>query len=382
MIAAQVRPLFGEGGTMKPKTMLLAVVAVVCGLGAMWMTNRLLADKQKEAPAQEAKEKVLVAKAKIPSQTVFKDPDKFFEEKEMPVSAIPKLALRSTDKVKDKRLSRTLANEAYVFAEDLVNPETDGLGAVLPAGMRAVAIRVQPDSLVGGHVLPGSHVDVLCTVRSNDGSTTYTILENMEVLAIDLKHNRSPDDAPAMLGNTVTLAASPEDCNLLKMAAGNGELNLILRGIGDLKETKPKSINQKALQTPRQSQEGLTEVEIGIPSTGGARIPDLPPLEPGAPPIVAPPIVGAPIVAPPIDGPPIVTLPGTEPVQKEPAPEVFIMTITTGTNTEKVRFVRKPGDPWTTQRSEPTNPAAPPDKKPESQPTAPPLPGARTGNNS
>src|SRR5271168_1854936 len=108
---------------MKPRTMLLAVVAVVCGLAAMWMTNRLLADKQKEAPAQEAKEKVLVAKARVPSQTVFKDPEKYFEERDVAVSAIPRSALRSLDKLKDKRLSRTLAEGGYVAAEDLVNPD-------------------------------------------------------------------------------------------------------------------------------------------------------------------------------------------------------------------------------------------------------------------
>ncbi len=263
------------------------------------------------------------------------------------------------DKLKDKRLSRTLAEGAYVAAEDLVNPDTDGLGAVLPAGMRAVAIRVQPDALAGGHVLPKSHVDVLCTVRGNEGSTTYTILENMEVLAVDLKSGRTPDDAPAMLGNTVTLAATPEDCNLLKMAAGNGELNLVLRGIGDDKSTKPKSINQKALQNPHQFRDASGDSDPVVAGSGGTQIPVLPPVDPGV-----------------VPQPPV-TLPNVEPVKKEPELEVFIMTIMTGTNVEKVRFVRKPGDPWSAVGSDPANPASPPEKKPDDKPTAPPSTGVR-----
>jgi Flp pilus assembly protein CpaB len=373
---------------VKPKTMLLAVVAVVCGLAAMWMTNRLLADRQKEVPVVEAKEKVLVAKAKIPSQTLFKEPEKYFEEREVVVSAIPRSALRSVEKLKDKRLSRTLAEGGYVVPEDLVNPETDGLGAVLPAGMRAVTIRVQPDSLVGGWVIPKSHVDVLCTVRNNEGSSTYTILENMEVLAIDLKSNRSPDDPPAIMGTTVTLTATPEDCNLIKMAAGNGELNLVLRGIGDDRPTKPKASTQKALQNPRQLfRDASSEGDNTVVASGGQRIPDLPPIDQSQPLPVLPPGQGpAPLpgqTPPSGQQPPLgyVPLEGGDPTRKDPELEVFIMTIMNGTNIEKIRFVRKPGDPWTAVKGDPTNPASPPsDKTPEIKPnTAVPPVGAGNG---
>ena len=36
---------------MKPRTMILLVVAIVCGLAASYMTNRLLADKGTPPPA-------------------------------------------------------------------------------------------------------------------------------------------------------------------------------------------------------------------------------------------------------------------------------------------------------------------------------------------
>ena len=60
---------------MKPKTLILMVVAVGCGLAASYMTSKLLADRRQEAPVEE-KVDVLTAKIKVPQFTVIKEPDK------------------------------------------------------------------------------------------------------------------------------------------------------------------------------------------------------------------------------------------------------------------------------------------------------------------
>ena len=67
---------------MKPKTMILMVVAVVCGLAASYMTSRLLADKTPPPPA--ATVTVLVAKQKINAWTPIKNPEELFVAKEVP----------------------------------------------------------------------------------------------------------------------------------------------------------------------------------------------------------------------------------------------------------------------------------------------------------
>ena len=61
---------------MKPKTMILMVVAVVCGLAASYMTSRLLADKGTPPPV--ATVTVLVAKQKINAWTPIKNPEDLF----------------------------------------------------------------------------------------------------------------------------------------------------------------------------------------------------------------------------------------------------------------------------------------------------------------
>src|SRR3954464_13707202 len=87
-----------EVRVMKPKTMILMVVAVGCGLGASYMTSKLLADRQ-AAPAEELVP-VLMAKVKVPGWVPIKEPEQFFEVRMLPESAVSKSSLKSLDDVK------------------------------------------------------------------------------------------------------------------------------------------------------------------------------------------------------------------------------------------------------------------------------------------
>ena len=97
---------------MKPKTMILMVVAVGCGLAASYMTSKLLADRREPPPVEE-KIKILVSKTKVPKNTVLKDPEKYFEVRERNKADEPKEKY-FTDfaQLKDKRLKKDLKAEA------------------------------------------------------------------------------------------------------------------------------------------------------------------------------------------------------------------------------------------------------------------------------
>jgi pilus assembly protein CpaB len=307
-----------EKDAMKPKTMILAVVAIGCGLAASYMTSRLIAERNQQ-PEAEAKEKVLVAKTKIPAHTMFKEADlqKYFVEKELPVSAIPKKAIRNTSDLKDRRISRPLAEDSFVTVDDLVDAKNDGLAATLPPGMRAVAIRVNAESLAGGFVLPNSKVDVLSTIRVNDGSLTQTILQDMLVLAVDMKSSRSSDDAQAMLGTTVTLACWPEEAERLSAAANSGELRLTLRGVGDSEKKRLKGSRTGDIGKPLHVEETAGRDGPSEPTvTVGTTVPALPAL--------------------PKD--PQGTEEKVEPVRVEPDRKFHVMTIINGSQVEKARF--------------------------------------------
>lgn len=257
---------------MKPKTMILMVVAVGCGLGASYMTSRLLAERNNKQDS-EPTVPVLVAKSKVPAAQAIKD-EKLFEVKQFPQSVAPKRALGSFEEIKGQRLKLTLDEGKPVTQDDLVNKEQASLDYQLPPGMRAVAIKVTSESLVGGFVLPNTRVDVIHTTRGADASAKM-ILQNMLVLAVDTIDNRAGDQK-TILGQTITLAATPEEATRLSLASSNGELRLLLKSASDTTRTAAVEVKAEDLKraggqgsdggyesSPRQPSAALALPELG-----------------------------------------------------------------------------------------------------------------------
>lgn len=232
---------------MKPKTMILMVVAVGCGLGASYMTSKLLADRNK-APAQVPTVPVLVAKARVPAQQVIKDPEKFFEIKQYPQDLAPKKSLGDFAEVKDQRFKNFIEEGKAVGQDDLVNKDQSGLAEKLMPGQRATAIKVNQETLVAGFIHPGSRVDVICTLRGTDQSSKL-ILQNMLVMAVDQADVRNSEQK-TILGQTVTLATSQEEAMRLALAGSLGELRLTLRTPGDTDLINTLSVRASDLDKP------------------------------------------------------------------------------------------------------------------------------------
>jgi pilus assembly protein CpaB len=270
---------------MKSKTMILMVVAVVCGLAASYMTSRLLAERNTEKPAEEEKIKILVARQNLAQGTYVKEPEKLFDEKEFVRGEEPKKAAKTYDELRGKRLSKPVNAEQWVSVDDLLSKEQGGLGVAIPKGMRAMAIKVNIDTIVAGFVLPNSRVDVLNTVRQGDkDSYTQTILQNMLVLSVDQTKDRDPDKQ-SILGNTVTLAVTPEEAQTLSLAQQMGELRLVLRPFDDTDVVKigavhPDDVRRRKAVAPGQA--GSDEGQDGAKNLP-FKVPDVPPMGPNGP---------------------------------------------------------------------------------------------------
>lgn len=328
---------------MKPKTLILMVVAVGCGLVASVMTSRLIADRE-PSDSQEKRVKVVVAKAKVKAFDLIKEPEKFFIEKELPESAVPKKAVRSLEDVKDKRPLRPLPEESFVTTDDLASKDLNGLAATLRPGSRAVAIRVSPESLAGGFVLPASHVDILHTLRRNDDTRTSTLLQNMLILAVDMNPNADPE-RHAMLGNTVTVCATPLETQRLTLASGTGELRLTLRPLGEDKLIAIKSTSLEELTKPLSEEEATTtSTQPAAPTNLASLVPTLPSLpEPEKTPETKPVAV----------------------VPAEPVVKKHTLTLHQGEKYQQVTFIKGSGA-TTTEPAEPTPaPSNEPATKPE-----------------
>jgi pilus assembly protein CpaB len=233
---------------MKPKTMILMVVAVGCGLAASYMTSQLLADRNKPPPpvVEQEKVKILVAKRDLKIGELINDPRECFKEKLFLKGEEPAKALtdKDYDRLKDHRLVKPISTDQFVAAEDLLDKNQNSLAARLPPGMRAVGLRVDIHSIAGGFAsLPMSNVDIVSTLRRGDGdSVSQILLENVLVLAADDQAQRDPN-RPAMPASTVTVALNPQDAELVTLAQEMGSLRLILRGPGDTKAAKTKGVH-------------------------------------------------------------------------------------------------------------------------------------------
>ncbi len=357
---------------MKPKTMMLMVVAVGCGLAASYMTSRLLADRS-TTTVEEPKIKILVAKGKVPAWVLIKDPAKYFEEKDVAESAVPKKALKELKEVENQRLSQALTEGEYVLADKLVNAEQVGLLAKLPSGLRAIALKVNAEALAGGFILPGSRVDVVSTLRGGaNESVAKIIMQNMLVLAVDTNSTRDTQTT-SMLGSTVTLAATPEEAQRLSLAASMGELRLTLRTPDDTRIVRLPGSKWDDLGRPMHENRNKDD-DDGQQTASAPPVPPLPPLPPAPPP---PPPQTAPT-------PVVQKTPEVEPEAPAP-PKTHTMTVINGEYVQKAVFTLDPTEKvWTNGGLDRNGEDAPPRRlagpvlSPD-DPIAPPAGPARNG---
>lgn len=314
---------------MKPRTTILMVLAIGCGLAAAFMTNKLIAERNKESPDVE-KVTVLVAKKKIPAMTYIKTPADFFEMQEKSKNDVPRNVLNTLDDkdLKDGfRVSKPFSEGGFLTRDDLISKEMEGLAVKVPPGMRAVAVRVTAEVIVGGFILPGSRVDVLWTYRTTNSHVgALTILQNQLVLAVDTTAARNPESPQTILGATVTLAVKPEDAQKLSLAAVNGELKLSLRNVADDKQLQLPGTNPEDLARGSGSDEA--KKGDGTDESTGSAPPVVPPLPalPPSPMTPTTPTPMTPVVAKPVD---------PEPLRQK---KVHILRIEDGPHTQTHRF--------------------------------------------
>jgi len=237
---------------MKPKTMILMGVAITCGLGASYMTSRLLAER---GSGDQEKVAVLVAKKNLSMGDSIKVPDDLFEAKDFIRGTEPRNGIDNPDTLKGRVLKRSLRAGDFVTSDDLYgDKEGHGLWAMLPPGYRAMGIRVNMEEIAGGFAsLPLSRVDIINTVRRGDDKSTYAqvILEDVLVVAADTQTQRD-DQGRAMPANVVTVAVKPEDAMKVRLAGAMGQLSLVLRKLNDGSRVAESIITAESVRMNRK----------------------------------------------------------------------------------------------------------------------------------
>ncbi len=142
-----------------------------------------------------------------------------------------------------------------------------GLDALIETNYRAMSVQVDAVVGVAGFIRPGSHVDVLATLRElqvDRAAVPYsrTILQNAKVLAVDQTLTDTPGNE-AEIVSVVTLQVTPEEAQILTYGAAQGKLQLALRNPIDqefiaLRSTQPRDLMDEVITVKKARKKKVT----------------------------------------------------------------------------------------------------------------------------
>ncbi len=151
-----------------------------------------------------------------------------------PSGSVPEGAFLTREEAVGKLArSEIYADDVLTQAKFLDTKSPSVLSMLVPAGRRAISIKVNEVTGISGFVAPGSHVDLLLTVVGDNENPTKTriVLQDTEVLAI-AQSIEQRDSRPVVV-NTVTLNVTPREAETLTLASNEGALHLVLRNDRD-----------------------------------------------------------------------------------------------------------------------------------------------------
>jgi pilus assembly protein CpaB len=122
-----------------------------------------------------------------------------------------------------------------------------GVAAVISPNKRAMAVKVDKVKGVSGFIHVGNRVDVLvCMTRVNGYEykpVTKTVLQNILVLAVGSETESTDKKGKPAQVDVITLEVSPEEAEVLALAAAEGkQLQLALRNYSDKEEVKTRGV--------------------------------------------------------------------------------------------------------------------------------------------
>lgn len=207
--------------------------ALVAGLGTALIIARYL---ERTGTSPSPVTKIVVATTDLPLAAKIGPQDVRLED--WPKDHLPPgVATDPKELVGRILISRVLAGQPVLPPMLAAKNAGNGLAALIPPNMRAIAVRVDDVVGVAGFIHPDDRVDVLVTLRPNRPgaeTTSKVFMQNVKVLAVG-QEVETADRARlhATPATVATLLVSPSDAERLTLAAAEGRLILTLRSWTD-----------------------------------------------------------------------------------------------------------------------------------------------------
>lgn len=218
---------------MKKRPLLILAFALACGLLSAYLAREYLRAQVASATAGRPETTtVAVAARDLPGGSVLTAAD--VKMIEWPSGSPPPGYVAASNSLVGQGLVLPVkANEPFLTTK-LANASVSGLAGMIPAGMRAVSVKVDEVIAVAGFVTPGTRVDILVTMPSDGAQpgATKLVVQNLKVLASGQSYAPS-EEAEAKEASVITLLVTPEQAEVLTLASTEGRIQLALRNTLD-----------------------------------------------------------------------------------------------------------------------------------------------------
>ena len=189
-----------------------------------------------------------------------------------PRDQVPAGAVRNREDIVGMFSTAALsANQPILRTSVAVNSPSFGIGELLPAGHRAVTVKVDAISGVEGWARAGAHVDVLLTyIDPVDGiSKTRVAVEDAVVLSYGGNIDRKQDTLDGLstgqtIAATVTLAMPLQDSLKTQTATAMGQITLALRNSNDINASADVEFAATDWDGPKPKEKEETGVAKGF----------------------------------------------------------------------------------------------------------------------
>ena len=235
-----------------PRALVMIVVSVAIGLGAVVLASRWMSEQ-----ASVATTKIVVAANDIDLGTPLTP--EMLKLLDWPNGSVPQGAIKDI-KTLDSRVVKVSLQRGEPILDSKLAPlgTKGGLSAVIAEGKRAMTVRVNDVIGVAGFALPGNYVDIMVNTEDENvkaegknKNISKIVLEHMLVLAVAQEASR--DETKPKVVNAVTLEVTPEEAEKLDLARSVGSLSLVLRNQMDTSEVTTEGAN-KANMLLRQNE--------------------------------------------------------------------------------------------------------------------------------
>lgn len=235
---------------MRVRSLLISFLGLALAIGSVFFAQKyVIPGSGNQAKVIETnKTEVIVAKVDIPFGQAIED--HMLTTQVWPAEALPPQAF---NKIADlvggddpRRAKRAMAQGELILASKVSEyGEKVTIVQTLGSNMRAIAIKVNAVSGVGGFVTPGDKVDIVLTQGRGEDLKAVTILQNVRVIGIDQAADEDASD-PSIV-KTITVEVTPDDGQKLALAQSAGSLSLTLRTLDNVSDKPMEQVRLRDL---------------------------------------------------------------------------------------------------------------------------------------